>query len=448
MNSQLQKIQRTALTAVTIYALRVAAFAPRLDIVSRSCFGTRDRVRRSRRDSQFAFGELSGEPRFRIMLYTMTVIKETDSKQLIQEASSFITQNLIRQQQHYCLQFLCHFRILDLIALPPQCTSYADVAAKANVPVMRLKAIARMAMTAGFLCETVDGHLSHTPLSGIFVQNEHLRIQLYHMVEQTIPLMAAFTRATEMWRETQVPNQTAYNISAKTDLPFFEHLKSDPEISNEFDSYMKSQAVVNSGAKVEHLLRSFDWASLRQGATVVDVGGGSGATAATLATAHPKLRVVIQDLPAPISNARAFVETLPKDVSGRIELQEHDMFKEQPIKNADVYLLRTIIHDWPDEEAVSILRRVVAAMGPQSHLAIMDMVLPIPGTESPESEAALRQKDLAMIQTFNAKEREMEQWLELIRAVDPRIHVREVRRPEGAQHSVLDVTFRENVPTS
>lgn len=178
------------------------------------------------------------------------------------------------------------------------------------------------------------------------------------------------------------------------------------------------------------------------------VGGGSGATAATLAAAHTKLRVVIQDLPAPIGNARAFVATLPKDVSGRIELQEHDMFKEQPIKNADIYLLRTIIHDWPDEEAISILRRVVAAMGPQSHLVIMDMVLPIPGTESPDSEAALRQKDLAMIQTFNAKEREMEQWLELIKLVDPRIQVREVRRPEGAQHSVLDVTFRDNVATN
>ncbi|KAF2993495.1 hypothetical protein E8E13_000351 [Curvularia kusanoi] len=378
----------------------------------------------------------------------MAVIKETDPEPLIQEASSFITQNLIRQQQHYCLQFLCHFGILDLIPLPPQSISYADVAAKANVPVTRLKAVARMAMTAGFLRETIGGYLSHTPLSGIFVQNEHLRIQLYHMVAQTIPLMAAFTQATEMWGDTKVPNQTAYNISAKTDLPFFEHLKSEPDIGSEFDSYMKSQAVVNSGAKVEHLLRAFDWGSLREEATVVDVGGGSGATAAALATAHPKLRVVIQDLPTPIRNASAFVGTLPKDVSGRIELQEHDMFKEQPIKNAEVYLLRTIIHDWPDEEAVSILRRVVAAMGPQSHLVIMDMVLPIPGTESPDSEAALRQKDLAMIQTFNAKEREMEQWLELIRAVDPRIHVLHVRRPEGAQHSVLDVTFRDNVPIS
>jgi 6-hydroxytryprostatin B O-methyltransferase len=204
-------------------------------------------------------------------LYAMAIIRKTESKQLIQEASSFITENLIRQQQHYCLQFICHFRILDLIPLPPQSISYTDVAAKANVPVTSLKAIARMAMTAGFLCETAEGLLSHNPLSDIFVENEHLRIQLYHMVEQTIPLMAAFTQATETWGETKVLNQTAYNISAKTNLPFFEHLKSDPEISSEFDSYMKSQAVVNSGAKVEHLLCGFDWASLGEGSTVVDV---------------------------------------------------------------------------------------------------------------------------------------------------------------------------------
>lgn len=59
------------------------------------------------------------------------------------------------------------------------------------------------------------------------------------------------------------------------------------------------------------------------------------------------------------------------------------MFKEQPVKGAEIYLLRTIIHDWPDEEAISILRRLVAAMEPHSHLVIMDVVLPVPEIESP-----------------------------------------------------------------
>lgn len=41
----------------------------------------------------------------------------------------------------------------------------------------------------------------------------------------------------------------------------------------------------------------------------------------------------------------------------------------------------------------------------------------------------------------------MEQWLDLIGAVDPRIHLCEIRRPEDCQHSVLNITFRESPTT-
>lgn len=194
-----------------------------------------------------------------------------EMKHLPYDASSFMTELLVQQQQYYCLQFLCRFRILDFIPLPPDSSSYADVAAQANVPESRLKAVARMAMTADFLSETADGHLSHSTLSASFIEDAHMRIQLQHMVEQTVSLMGAFTKATETWGETKVPNQTAYNIAMGTELPFFEHLKSRPDLGDEFDSYMKSQAVAHSGAKVEHLLPGFDWALLGAKATVVDV---------------------------------------------------------------------------------------------------------------------------------------------------------------------------------
>lgn len=108
-----------------------------------------------------------------------------------------------------------------------------------------------------------------------------------------------------------------------------------------------------------------------------------------------------------------------------------------------MYLLRTIIHDWPDQEATTILRLLVAAMKPSSRIVIMDIVLPAPGTESPIFEAALRQKDLAMMETFNAKEREVEDWHALVGAVDPRLGIRAIRRPDGCQHSVIEVAFQD-----
>ncbi|KAK2010039.1 S-adenosyl-L-methionine-dependent methyltransferase [Colletotrichum eremochloae] len=367
-------------------------------------------------------------------------------KDSLHDASLFITRVLVQQQQYYCLQFLDHFRILDAVPLSPGSAPYATVAARTGVPEARLKAVARMVMTIGFLAEAPDGSsLKHSALSSNFVENEHMRIQLRHLVEKTVPLMGAFTRATELWGDTKAPNQTAYNLAFDTELPFFEHLKARKDLSDEFDSYMKSQAVAHSGARVDHVLRGFDWATLKAEAVVVDVGGGAGAAAKTLAMAHPGLRIVVQDLAGPIQNAREQLALLPREVTGRISLQQHDMFDEQPVLGADVYFLRTILHDWPDAECVRILQRLVAAMKPESRIVIMDMVLPAPGAGSSLFEAALRQKDLAMTQTFNAREREASEWESLIAAVDERVAIRGIRRPEGSQHSVIEVGFHKRI---
>ncbi|KEY63840.1 hypothetical protein S7711_09903 [Stachybotrys chartarum IBT 7711] len=368
----------------------------------------------------------------------------TVPKPSLHDASSFMTQLLIQQQQYYCLEFLCHFRILDLIPVRPGSASYADVAEKANVPASRLRAVARMVMTTGFLAETAEGNVSHSEISAAFVENTHMRVQLQHMVEQTVSLMAAFTKATELWGDSKVPNQTAYNLARGTDLPFFEHLKSRPDLSSEFDAYMKSQAVAISTSKADHLLRGFDWMLPGTEPIVVDVGGGGGDAAVTLAKAYPHLRVIVQDQAGPINNARGLVKTLPENISRRIELQEHDIFQKQPVTGADVYFMRTIIHDWPDAEAITILRHLVDAMKPSSRIVLMDMVLPAPGTDSPIFEGAIRQKNLAMIQTFNAKEREAEEWQALIKAVDPRIGIRAISRPGGSLHSVIEVEFKSS----
>jgi hypothetical protein len=57
----------------------------------------------------------------------------------------------------------------------------------------------------------------------------------------------------------------------------------------------------------------------------------------------------------------------------------HDFFKAQPVRNAKAYFLRTVLHDWPDMQAVQILRRLRAALGADSLLLISETVLPESG---------------------------------------------------------------------
>lgn len=117
----------------------------------------------------------------------------------------------------------------------------------------------------------------------------------------------------------------------------------------------------------------------------------------------------------------------------RIQFVEHDFFTPQPVKDGDIYLLRMVLHDWPDDKAVDILRLVAEAMKEGSRIVIMDMVLLAPRTCSPTLEAALRQKDLMMRQVMHGHEREVEDWHALVAKADVRLGIVAVRQLEDSQ---------------
>lgn len=61
--------------------------------------------------------------------------------------------------------------------------------------------------------------------------------------------------------------------------------------------------------------------------------------------------------------------------TGRVKLVPHDFFSYQPMRGAEVYFMRYILHDWPDDECVTILSHLCDAMSPTSKLLIVDKVL-------------------------------------------------------------------------
>ncbi|KAJ7609461.1 O-methyltransferase [Roridomyces roridus] len=129
----------------------------------------------------------------------------------------------------------------------------------------------------------------------------------------------------------------------------------------------------------EAILIGFDWAGLPTNSVVVDVGGGVGSTALILATKLPDLKVVIQDRCSVIEDAKTYwADKAPELVKdGRVQLQVHNFFDPQPITNADIFLLRWIMHDWTDTAAVDILRRLREAVAPgKTKLITVDIILP------------------------------------------------------------------------
>jgi 6-hydroxytryprostatin B O-methyltransferase len=109
------------------------------------------------------------------------------------------------------------------------------------------------------------------------------------------------------------------------------------------------------------------------------------------------------------------------------------------VQGAQVYLLRQILHNWNFDKAVEITKNTAASMGEGSHILIMDMLLPEPGSVPSVHERVLRSRDVVMMQLFNSLERDLEGWQEILTAADPRLRINAVNKPEGSFLTVIDV---------
>jgi hypothetical protein len=136
---------------------------------------------------------------------------------------------------------------------------------------------------------------------------------------------------------------------------------------------------------------------------LVDVGGGLGEDLIAFKQKYRTIpgRLILQDLPIVINSI--------KNMPSGVEAMSHDFFSSQPVKGAKAYYLRTVLHDWPDKQALQILLRIREAMGPDSLLLINETLLP----ESNVSLSAA-QADLTMMVSFASLERTQKQFETLL----------------------------------
>jgi hypothetical protein len=205
----------------------------------------------------------------------------------------------------------------------------------------------------------------------------------------------------------------------------------------------------------------------------VDVGGGLGSQSLTLAQHNPHLRFIVQDRDPVVKEAipvrmlssigkiaeadcQLVLEYAFPRCSGvgksnspryvvylyvialtqlRASLIVHNFFEPQVIKNADVFLLHMIIHDWSDKDCIRILRHLRDAATPSTQLLVVDNLMAyacvdestkdIPGAEMPlppipllpnygHARAAQYYEDAIMLELQNAKERTIAELVRLL----------------------------------
>jgi hypothetical protein len=126
-----------------------------------------------------------------------------------------------------------------------------------------------------------------------------------------------------------------------------------------------------SNQEVAAIRDAYDFAGT---ARLVDVGGGQGALLAALLRAHPALHGMLFDRPEVIAQAAADLTSGP--LAARCRLVAGDFFHALPA-GADVYLLKSVLHNWDDAQCGVILERCRAAIAPGGRLLVVERVIPV-----------------------------------------------------------------------
>ncbi|KAJ7734761.1 S-adenosyl-L-methionine-dependent methyltransferase [Mycena maculata] len=162
--------------------------------------------------------------------------------------------------------------------------------------------------------------------------------------------------------------------SHKSSAYAFENL-THPDTKFSGEPFHAPPSIING---VLNFLPGFDWKSLADDATVVDVGGGVGSSSLLLAKQFLPLHIVVQDRPAVVEEGvKVWNDIFPGSLeSGRIQLQAHDFFTPQTVRDASVFLLKQILHDWSDIYASRILVQLRQAATPHTKILLFETILP------------------------------------------------------------------------
>ncbi|KAF2864873.1 O-methyltransferase-domain-containing protein [Massariosphaeria phaeospora] len=322
---------------------------------------------------------------------------------------------------------------LDLASkFPPNTTTtIAELAQKSGLHESDCTRLVRHAVNHRLFTEPSPGVVAHSAATSAIATVPLFRA----WIEEGCAIMWSsaphIVPAMQRWPGSEEPSQTAYNLAQHTPRSFFAdiaHDASGARAARFADSMSFFQA--SPALRTQLLVDNYDWSAC---GVVVDVGGSHGVVAAELVRRYPKLRAVVQDLPEVIAAAPTGVD--------RVEFQAHDFFTEQPVRDADVYLLRMILHNWGDAYCIRILRQLVPALKPGARIVINDHVVLEPGVLSAYKDRPVRSFDLVMKACFNAKERDVHDWTSLLREADERFVVAGVKRPEGSQLQIVDVAW-------
>ncbi|CAI7654714.1 unnamed protein product [Penicillium pancosmium] len=276
--------------------------------------------------------------------------------------------------------------------------------------------IMRFLSTQNIFKQTTSGSYKPLPLAMVLGNGSPPGDMIKHLWEFPVILMVTaklfdyFERND--YKSPDDSNHAPFQLAYNTDSHYFEWLSQNSDKQQVFNSVM-TQSQQYRGEDwfeiypVEERLRASPDQVL-----LVDIGGGVGHDITAFQKRFPSLpgRLILQDLPQVINTIK---EPLPEGIAAI----GHNMFDKQPIDGALAYYMRTVLHDFPDKQALDALARIRDAMTEDSVLLIHEHTMP-DGPDVPSIAATL---DIHMMEMFASLERTENEWVALLTTAGLRV---------------------------
>ena len=182
-------------------------------------------------------------------------------------------------------------------------------------------------------------------------------------------------------------------------MPLFQYLSQHPDEASLFSETM----VGFHGGEPPAIAAAYDFSGI---GTLVDVGGATGNLLTTILAQFPQLRGLLFDLPHVEKDAKALIAS--RGMADRLSIDTGSFFERVPA-GGDAYLLSHVIHDWNEDQCLTILGNCRKVMPPQGRLLIVESVLP-PGDTMHEGKML----DMVMLLAPGGEERNEEEYRALL----------------------------------
>lgn len=245
----------------------------------------------------------------------------------------------------------------ELLASGPEPSS--TLAERASCDPALLHRLLRALAASGVCTELEDGRFALTDLGACLRPDVPLSLRAY-VLHWAGPMWSVWGRLFHTVKTGRNPRDLVTRRDA------FESLGRHTEADRNFNDAMSEMSALVASEVAT-------CTTIAPGARLCDVGGGQGVLLSTLLLANPTCVGILFDRPQVVEGAHA--RLVSAGVADRCVVREGSFFDTVP-EGADIYLLKSVLHDWDDDDATAILRAVHAAMPPHGRLLLIERVLP------------------------------------------------------------------------